>query len=109
MDPRPTSRTIRNRLRRYRRATELIVENPEIQGGAATFKGTRIPVHQIAALFEQGVPEEELREDYPHLMPEMIAAARIYTQANPRRGRPPKPAWRNSKPRMSQVISRRRA
>ncbi len=73
----------------------LIVEDDAIQGGAATFRGTRILVHQIANLIGQGADEVELREDYPRLTPEMIAAAPIYARAHPRLGRPRKPAWRN--------------
>lgn len=81
-------------LARYRDATALIVEDDFIQGGAATFRGTRILVHQIAALLAQGATTAELREDYPRLTQEMIAAAPIYARAHPRRGRPRKPAWR---------------
>jgi uncharacterized protein (DUF433 family) len=72
----------------------LIVEDAAIQGGAATFRGTRILVHQIAVLLEQGATGAELREDYPRLTPEMMAAAPIYARAYPRRGRPCKPVWR---------------
>jgi hypothetical protein len=39
-------------LARYRDA--MIVEDEAIQGGAATFRGTRILVHQIADLLAQG-------------------------------------------------------
>jgi len=92
VDPRPTAKTITGRLQRYRRAMRIIVEDPEIQGGAATFKGTRLLVHHIAGLLQQDVSEAELREDYPNLTQEMIEAARIYAQAYPRRGRPRKPA-----------------
>jgi uncharacterized protein (DUF433 family) len=88
---------------------KLIVEDPEIQGGAATFKGTRLLVHDVAGLLQQGVPEAELREDYPNLTPEMIGAARIYVQAHPRRGRPRKPSWRNARPLSSQLVRRRGA
>ena len=95
VDAGPTAKTIAGRLQHYRRAMKLIVEDPEIQGGAATFKGTRLLVQHIAGLLQQGVPEVELREDYPNLTQEMIEAARIYTQAHPRRGRPRKPALRN--------------
>lgn len=109
VDARPTAKAISERLQRYRRAMRLIVEDPEIQGGAATFKGTRLLVHHIAGLLDQGVPEAELREDYPNLTREMIEAARIYAQAHPRRGRPRKPAWRNSKPLSSRLIRRRSA
>ena len=83
-------------LARYRRAMRLIVEDAAIQGGAATFRGTRILVHQIAALLAQGADEEELRADYPRLTRAMIEAAPIYARAHPRRGRPRKPAWRTA-------------
>jgi uncharacterized protein (DUF433 family) len=109
VDPGPTSKKMADRLRSYQKAMRLIVENPEIQGGAATFKGTRILVHQIAGLLQQGIPQSELREDYPNLTTEMIEAARIYAQAHPRRGRPRKPAWRISKPLSTKIIPRRRA
>ena len=79
----------------------------EIQGGAATFKGTRLLVHQIASLLLEGVAEAELRTDYPHLTPEMIEAAEIYARSHPPRGRPRKPAWRNNKPSSSQLLGRR--
>lgn len=109
VDARPTAKSITERLQRYRRAMELVVEDPEIQGGAATFKGTRLLVHHIAGLLQRGVPIAELREDYPNLTQEMIEAARIYVQAHPRRGRPRKPAWRNAKPLSSQLVRRHNA
>jgi hypothetical protein len=37
------------------------------------------------------------------------AAARIFAQAHPRRGRPRKPSWRRSKPLGSQLVTRRGA
>jgi len=107
IDPRPAAAAVEERMRRYRKAMRTIVEDPEIQGGAATFKGTRLLVHPIAALLEQGVPEAELREDYPNLTPAMIEAARIFAQAHPRRGRPRKPAWRNARPLTVKVVQRR--
>ena len=83
-------------LARYRDAMALIVEDQSIQAGAATFRGTRILVHQIADLLAQGADEAELRTDYPRLTPAMLAAAPIYARAHPRRGRPKAPAWRKS-------------
>ncbi|HEY0205477.1 MAG TPA: DUF433 domain-containing protein [Acetobacteraceae bacterium] len=79
---------------RYRDAMSLIVEDEAIQGGAATFCGTRILVHHIADLLAQGANEAELREDYTRLTPAMLAAAAIYARAHPKRGRPKAPAWR---------------
>ena len=82
-------------LARYRDAMALIIEDKAIQGGAATFRGTRILVHQIADLLAQGADETELREDYPRLTSAMLAAAPVYARAHPRRGRPRTPPWRN--------------
>ena len=79
----------------YRKAMAEIVEDPAIQGGAATFKGTRILVHTIADLLKSGASPEELKEDYPHLTDSMIGAAAIYVRAHPRRGRPKAPNWRS--------------
>jgi len=107
IDTRLTASAITKRMRRYRKAINLIVGDPEIQGGAATFKGTRLLVHHIAALLNQGVPEKELREDYPNLTQGMIEAARIFAQAHPRRGRPRKPGWRSSRPLATDLIPRR--
>jgi uncharacterized protein (DUF433 family) len=60
----------------------LIVCDRDIQNGAATFRGTRILVHHIAALLAPGATEAELQEDYPRLTPEMLAAAPDYARAH---------------------------
>lgn len=109
VDPRAAVAAVEDRIRSYRRAMKMIVENPEIQGGAATFKGTRLLVHQIAELLGQGVSEKELVEDYPNLTPAMIEAARIFAQAHPRRGRPRKPSWRTSRPVNTESVRRHSA
>jgi len=93
-DVKTVSERVDQDLARYRDAMRLIVEDSAIQGGAATFRGTRILVHQIADLMECGADEAELRQDYPRLTAKMIAAAPIYARAHPRRGRPRKPGWR---------------
>lgn len=90
-----------------RQSKKIIVEDPDVQGGIPTFKGTRIPVYQIAGLLRQGVAEKELRQDYPHLTAEMIGAARIYVQTHPRGGGPRKPNWRKTKPLTSKLVKRR--
>jgi uncharacterized protein (DUF433 family) len=68
----------------------LVVKDPDIQGGAPTFKGTRIVVRHIAALIAQGATEAELREDYPRLTHDMIAVAQRYARAHTLRSRPRK-------------------
>ena len=94
---------------RYRKAMNLIIEDPGIQGGAATFKGTRILVQQVADLISQGATEAELREDHPRLTRGMMAAAEIYAKSHPRRGRPHKPSWRNDRPLSVRAFKRRGA
>lgn len=97
VDSRPAAADVEDRMRRYREAMKMILIDPEIQGGAATFKGTRLLVHPIASLLDRHVSEEELREDYPNLTAAMIEAARIYAKAHPRRGRPRNPPWRKGR------------
>jgi uncharacterized protein (DUF433 family) len=93
-------------LAKYRKAMTLIVEDPDVQAGAATFKGTRILVHHIADLVSRGASEAELHEDYPRLTRAMIAAAAVYAKAHRRRGRPRKPAWQ-TKPLSERTIESR--
>jgi uncharacterized protein (DUF433 family) len=50
----------------------LAVSDPEILGGEPVFRGTRVPVHLIATLVEQGSMEPEILKAYPRLTPEMI-------------------------------------
>ena len=102
-------RRLRDEVGRYRRAMDLIGEDPDIQGGVACFRGTRLPVRQIADLLAQGTPIEELYEDYPSLTPERVEAARVFARAHPRRGRPRAPAWRSGEPREIKVVPRRSA
>jgi uncharacterized protein (DUF433 family) len=100
------ARAVLTDLARYRSAMALIVEDPEIQGGAAVFRGTRILVRQIADLIGEGASDEELREDYPRLTRRMLAAAHLFAAARPRRGRPRVPVWRRGAPLGERVVAR---
>ena len=62
------------------------------------FRGTRVPVHLIAALVAQGSKPNELVKGYPKLTAEMIRLAPIYAAAYPLRRRPPKQPWRDQQP-----------
>lgn len=101
------TRAVEADLARYRSAMALIVEHPEIQCGDAVFEGTRILVRQIADLVAQGASDSELREDYPRLTRRMLAAARLFAEARPRRGRPRAPSWRRGKPIAERVMARK--
>src|SRR5205085_11915706 len=86
-------REIKERLKQLRRIERLVVINPAIMGGNPVFRGTRVPVHQVAELLAKGESVERLREDYPRVSEDMIRLAPIYAEAHPLRGRPRKNPW----------------
>ncbi len=69
-------------LAAYRRAMRVIVEDPEINGGAPTFRNTRLLVCPIADLLRKGVSVGDLREDFPRLTNEMAEAALVFSRAH---------------------------
>ena len=81
------------RVKELRGAERFVTVNPKIMGGNPVFRGTRVPVHQIAELLAKGETVERLREDYPRVSEEMIRLAPIYAAAHPLRGRPRKQPW----------------
>jgi uncharacterized protein (DUF433 family) len=91
-------REVVERVKQLRRAERLVTVNPEIMGGNPVFRGTRVPVHQVAELLTKGETVERLREDYPRVSEEMIRLAPIYAAAHPLRGRPRKQPWHGCKP-----------
>lgn len=89
---------IRARLDELSRIKRVVEENPEIRGGEAVFRGTRIPVQMIADFVRQGIPAEEILEDYPALARESLEIATRYVELYPRRGRPRQAPWRTQEP-----------
>jgi uncharacterized protein (DUF433 family) len=85
-------------LRALRRARSLVVTDPEILGGDPVFRGTRVPVHVIAAMLEQGSTEADILKAYPRVTAEMVPLALAYAQAYPIRGRPRSQPWRDRPP-----------
>lgn len=77
-------------------ANDMVISNPEIRGGEAAIRGTRIPVHLIADLMEQGADEREILDDYPSLTAKKIRAAIAYASTHARRGRPRKAPWKDA-------------
>jgi uncharacterized protein (DUF433 family) len=75
-------------LERLAAARELVVSDPAVLGGTPVIRGTRIPVHDVAASVAVGIPTKRLLDAYPALDEEKIELATIYAQANPPRGRP---------------------
>jgi uncharacterized protein (DUF433 family) len=74
------------RWRRLLAARRSVVQDPEILGGMPVLRGTRVPVHDVAASLTAGVPRERLRQAYG-LDDEAIELADLYARAMPHRGR----------------------
>jgi len=81
-------KTVDERLHRLTEARGMVVEDSEILSGTPVIRGTRIPVHDVAAQVETGVPIEEILEMYPRLSAAQVELATIYAKAVPQRGRP---------------------
>jgi uncharacterized protein (DUF433 family) len=75
-------------LERLGAARELVVSDPDVLSGTPVIRGTRIPVHDVAASVNAGIPTKRILEAYPALSEEKIELATIYAMANPPRGRP---------------------
>jgi uncharacterized protein (DUF433 family) len=67
------------------RVEQMLVSDPEIVGGFAVYKGTRIPVDQVRAMTAQGASVEEILEGYPALNREQVELTPLYVAAFPRR------------------------
>lgn len=77
-------------LAAFRWGRRRIVSNPDVLGGEPVFRGTRIPLQQVASLFRKGVPEKEIAEDFPALSIRDLAYARLFSRLGERPGRPRK-------------------
>jgi len=93
LDMKSVLEEVRSKLTLLERARKMVVEDPEIRGGEPCIRGTRIGVHEIARMLEQGAGEDELVSGYPSLRREQFELVRIYAHAYPRRGRPPRHSW----------------
>jgi len=91
-------RDLATSLRALRRARSLVVTDAEILGGDPVFRGTRVPVHLVAAMLEQGSTEADILKSYPRITAEMVRSAPSYAQAYPIRGRPRSQPWRDRPP-----------
>ena len=55
-----------------------ITHNPEVMGGKACIKGTRITVGMILTLISEGKAIDELLDDYPYIENEDVLQAIAY-------------------------------
>lgn len=47
--------------------TDMIESKPNVLGGMPVFRGTRIPIERLMALFVQGYKIKDFKNDYPYL------------------------------------------
>jgi uncharacterized protein (DUF433 family) len=61
---------------------ERIVRDPQISGGQAVFKGTRVTLRTVLASLAEGDTAEEILADFPTLTAEDIRAAIAFAAAS---------------------------
>jgi uncharacterized protein (DUF433 family) len=79
---------VKPRVNLYLEGLERVEENPNILGGAAVFRGSRLSVLHIGKMADRGVNLAEILEDYPALTEEDVEFAKLYYRAHPTVGRP---------------------
>jgi len=82
------ARTVGDRLDKLTAADKLVSSSPDVLSGTPVIKGTRIPVHDVAASVESGLPKKRILAAYPSLDSDKLDLAALYAKANPLRGRP---------------------
>jgi uncharacterized protein (DUF433 family) len=65
----------RSRIMNMSSSKEVISSDPEVQGGAVVFTGTRVPVKNLIDYLEAGDSLEEFIEDFPSVKREQAVAA----------------------------------
>lgn len=88
IDLAPFVRRTMDRMGRLTAARDMVVSDPEILGGTPIIRGTRIPVHDVAASVSASVAMDRILAAYPSLDADKVELAAIYAAANPSRGRP---------------------
>lgn len=79
---------VKPRIDLYRDGLSRVEEKDAVMGGAAVFKDTRLPVHHVGKMVEDGEAIENILEDYPYLTKDDIEFAFLYSRARPIVGRP---------------------
>jgi uncharacterized protein (DUF433 family) len=95
VDARPAARAVRAGLGQLSKARGIVSSTPDVLGGTPVFKGTRIPVHDIADMLANGDRPAAIVKAFPQLDVDRVRLAAIYALAYPVRGRP------RTKPRRS--------
>lgn len=81
-----------------RRTWRYVSVRPDVRAGEPVVRGTRVPVHLLADLVNQGASREGLLEDYPAVSAQALDAALHYARLHPERGPSQPPPWRGTSP-----------
>ena len=104
IDVRPMASDVRRGVAMLAKVKEMVEAREGVLGGTPCFRGTRVPVHDVAAMLANGDSVTALQAAYPGLTEAQIRAAPLYAAAYPRRGRRRKaPPWRRKAPVSSSV------
>ncbi len=105
VDARPAAQTVRSGLSLLAKARSMVSSTPEVLGGTPVFKGTRIPVHDVADMLVNGDRPAAIIKAYPQLDADHVRLALIYAQAYPARGRPRIKPRRLRIPKASEMLA----
>jgi uncharacterized protein (DUF433 family) len=106
VDVRAIMNDVQRGLTTLEKAKKMIGIDKDVLAGAPCFKGTRIPVHDIAEMVAHGDDIHAILAGYPALTEGQIDASSVYAEAYPRRGRPrQEPAWRKKEPLSSREVA----
>ena len=86
----PFRKIVERNLATFRWGRTRVVSSPEVLGGEPVFRGTRVSLRQVAALFRKDVSEKEIIEDFPQLSARDLAYARLFSHLGEKPGRPRK-------------------
>ena len=80
------------RARKLEEARGMVVRDPDVLGGTEpVIRGTRIPVHDVAAAVGAGLSVPDILESYPGLTAEQVELAALYASVERPRGKPRRP------------------
>jgi uncharacterized protein (DUF433 family) len=106
IDARPAARAVRSGLSQLSKARGIVSSTPDVLSGTPIFKGTRIPVHDIADMLANGDRPAAIMKAFPQLDGDKIRLAAIYALAYPPRGRPrTKSSRRPGHPKSSDTLA----
>ena len=102
VDVRAMKGEVRRGLSKLASAQKAVECDEAVLSGMPCFKGTRIPVHDIADMLANGDSAAAIHEAFPQLSEAQIELAAFYARAYPRRGLPRRePFWHTREPAMT--------